>query len=67
MEFNEHQIQPKETENPEKNPEKKGRRVCAWCKKDLGEFDGKGTSHGICPECKKKMEQEHPEIFKKNH
>jgi len=24
---------------------------CAWCKKHLGEQQGEGVSHGICPEC----------------
>ena len=30
------------------------RMVCAWCKKDMGEKDGKGTvgvSHGLCQVC----------------
>ncbi len=31
------------------------RRICAWCKKDMGHFDGVGDTHGICPECKEKM------------
>ncbi len=29
-------------------------RICAWCKKDMGTKDGKGISgisHGMCPEC----------------
>ena len=33
-----------------------GMRVCAWCKKDLGQSDEfQGTSHGICQDCKDKM------------
>jgi len=29
-----------------------GRKVCAWCKKDLGPFDDQpGDSHGICDKC----------------
>jgi hypothetical protein len=36
--------------------------VCAWCKADLGEKPGEGTSHGICPKClaemRKKIEKE---------
>ena len=33
--------------------EVEGRRVCAWCKKDMGAIgDGQpGDSHGICPTC----------------
>lgn len=31
------------------------RRICSWCKKDLGQFTGDKDSHGICPECKEKM------------
>lgn len=31
------------------------RRICAWCKKDLGHFEGDVDTHGICPECKEKM------------
>ena len=32
-----------------------GRRICAWCKKDMGHFEGSGDTHGICPKCKDKM------------
>uniref|UniRef100_A0A6M3M8Y4 Uncharacterized protein n=1 Tax=viral metagenome TaxID=1070528 RepID=A0A6M3M8Y4_9ZZZZ len=31
--------------------------VCAWCGKDRGSKDGEGltgTTHSICPDCKKK-------------
>jgi len=31
--------------------------ICAWCKKQLPDKDGKGiegTSHGMCPECLEK-------------
>jgi len=31
------------------------RRICAWCKKDMGHFGGSDDTHGICPECKEKM------------
>ena len=33
------------------------RRVCAWCKKDMGEkppLEDKSITHGICPECLRK-------------
>ena len=29
--------------------------VCAWCKKELGEKEGKGVSHGICKPCKERL------------
>ncbi len=32
---------------------------CAWCGKGMGEKDGEGQtgiSHGLCPECARKME-----------
>lgn len=32
-----------------------GRRICAWCKKDMGEFSGSGDTHGICQDCYKKV------------
>lgn len=30
-----------------------GRRICSWCKKDMGplSFGSPHDSHGICPEC----------------
>lgn len=40
-------------ESPENQPSaEKGKVICGWCRKVLGEFSGEGTSHGICPECK---------------
>ncbi len=30
--------------------------VCAWCKKVMGEKQGTGTTHGICPECLAKLQ-----------
>lgn len=41
--------------------------VCSWCKKNLGEKDGEGEtgiSHGMCPECLKKMKDEVNVYFK---
>lgn len=32
-----------------------GRKVCAWCRADLGEVEGLAPgqiSHGICPACR---------------
>lgn len=28
-----------------------GERICAWCAKYLGPFEGTGVSHGICAPC----------------
>ncbi len=40
----------------EKQQKSKGRRICAWCGKDMGELEEEGgfDSHGICPDCEKK-------------
>lgn len=27
------------------------KRICAWCKKDIGEISGNSDSHGICGKC----------------
>jgi len=32
--------------------------ICAWCKKHLS-GSGDKISHGICKECKEKLENEH--------
>lgn len=36
-----------------------GKRICAWCQKDMGdlgsEFKAQGDSHAICPDCKEKF------------
>lgn len=44
--------------------EVEGRRVCAWCKKDMGAIgDGQpGDSHGICDDCLEKMKAELPAL-----
>lgn len=35
------------------------KRICAWCKAELGEKEGeKVLSHGICPECLKWAREE---------
>ena len=36
----------------------KGRRICAWCKKDLGLAETEGDTHGLCGECKVKTDAE---------
>ena len=42
-----------------------GRRICAWCKKDMGEFNGAtgGDTHGICSDC---LEKQMADINKAN-
>ncbi len=35
-----------------------GRRICAWCKKDLGPAESEGDTHGICEECLAKVRKE---------
>jgi len=32
--------------------------VCAWCGRILGEKQGTGTTHGICPQCLAKLQAE---------
>ena len=39
------------------------KRVCGWCGKDMGYTeghpeDGEGTTHGICAECKAKVDED---------
>jgi hypothetical protein len=35
------------------------KRICAWCKKDMGSKPGgDGITHGICDDCVKKIEDE---------
>lgn len=33
----------------------KGRKICAWCCKDLVALDVEGISHGMCEECSKEF------------
>jgi hypothetical protein len=48
--------------NPRKNEGcdelTEGDRVCAWCKKGMGSFDGDGVTHGICPSCQTKWKED---------
>jgi hypothetical protein len=35
--------------------------ICAWCQRDLGKKEGDATypvSHGICPDCERKVRAE---------
>lgn len=32
--------------------------ICAWCGRVLGEKQGEGVTHGICPDCFAKLRQE---------
>jgi predicted RNA-binding Zn-ribbon protein involved in translation (DUF1610 family) len=34
--------------------------VCAWCNQEVGEKEGEGTTHTLCPACKQKY---YPEVF----
>lgn len=46
-----------EQEKPQQEKPAKGKLVCAWCKKELGEVEGleEGQiSHGMCPDCREK-------------
>ncbi|OGD67811.1 hypothetical protein A3F08_01450 [Candidatus Berkelbacteria bacterium RIFCSPHIGHO2_12_FULL_36_9] len=46
------------SENEQSDQEKIGKRVCAWCGKDMGEKKGvEGTTHGMCAECKAKFDK----------
>jgi DNA-directed RNA polymerase subunit RPC12/RpoP len=48
---------------------KKLKKVCSWCKKEMGEVDSveEGISHGICPECAAKVrKEEFPKILENN-
>ena len=29
--------------------------ICAWCKKEMGEKEGEGISHGMCESCQEVM------------
>ena len=40
------------------------RKVCAWCKKDLGPSPTRENSHGICPKCAKEFLEETQEYRK---
>lgn len=43
-----------------------GRKICAWCEKDMGHLDDKpGDSHGICPDCLEKQRKEIEDLKKK--
>jgi hypothetical protein len=43
-----------------------GRRICAWCKKDLGYLDDNpGDSHGICDKCAEEQQKEIEKMFGK--
>jgi hypothetical protein len=40
-----------QSKSEEEGEENNGRKICAWCKKDLGSFEGDGISHGMCQKC----------------
>lgn len=41
--------------------------ICAWCDKVLDDSNSELISHGICPDCKKKVELEMEEVFGKKN
>ena len=67
------------TETPHSNQEKEQMQdeektimkiVCAWCEKDLGTKEvnsgsGAEITHGVCPECAKKVMNEYRDIKEK--
>ena len=38
--------------------EPKGRRICAWCKKDMGPAGTEMDSHGMCKDCEIEFRKE---------
>jgi len=32
--------------------------ICAWCGRMLGQKQGEGVTHGICPQCLAKLQAE---------
>ncbi len=40
------------------NEQLKGIVICAWCKKEIGRWEGPGISHGLCQECKVGVNEE---------
>ena len=61
-EFEKPKIQP---EAPLESEDLEGKRVCMSCNKILGEFNGEGTTHGVCSECKAKYDARDPEFMQK--
>ena len=54
---------------PTRNPDETIRTICGWCEKvmiDIPSGPRGEISHGICPECEKKFEEDHTEIFGEN-
>ena len=33
-------------------PLNEGKRICSWCKKDMGDWSGEGDARGMCPDCR---------------
>lgn len=50
--------EPSQSESSQEAP--KGRRICSWCKKDMGPVETEMDSHTICEECRAKYFPEHP-------
>ena len=41
--------------DPGWDAEPKGRRICAWCKADMGPAQTELNTHGICDKCQEKF------------
>lgn len=39
-------------------------RFCAWCTGFMGSKPGEGVTHGICPQCAEKVQQEDEQLRK---
>ena len=56
-------LETKQGKSEERPEEKTGtmRIICAWCGKEMGVKEaegGSGITHGICPECNKKVRED---------
>jgi hypothetical protein len=47
---------PSAPDSQEERP--KGRRICAWCKKDMGGAETEQDTHGMCEECLARVKKE---------
>lgn len=51
--------EPSKPASPEDDvPFEEGKRICSWCKKDMGQSPTDSDTHGICPDCEKGFNDE---------